>query len=84
MGLFSTRWEAQYEGHNLTVSRNELTRGVVLEWDGREIARKRSFVGLAELRTAPDGGPTVHVRVRPGSRCEISVDGTPVTVSRVQ
>lgn len=50
MGLLGTRWEAEYEGHRLVVSRNELTKGFSLEWDGEEIARRSwSLVGLGEL-----------------------------------
>lgn len=85
MGLLATRWEAEYEGHNITVSRNEVTRGFSLEWDGHEIARRAwSFVGLGELHgTAEFDGKQhdVHVVLSfgPGlltdGTCTIKVDG---------
>jgi hypothetical protein len=61
MGLLATRWEATFEGHNLTVSRNEVGRGFSLEWDGRVIAeRKWSFVGLGELHGSAEAGDRHH------------------------
>ena len=64
MGILTTRWEATFEGHNLTVSRNEVGRGFSLEWDGRVIAeRKWSFVGLGELHGSAEVGER-HLDVR--------------------
>lgn len=55
MGLLGTRWEAEYEGHRLVVTRNELTRGFALEWDGVEIARRTwSLIGLGELHASAE------------------------------
>src|SRR5689334_19599005 len=55
MGFLTTRWEATYEGHNITVSRNEVLRGFTLEWDGRELARRTwSWIGLGELHGSAD------------------------------
>jgi len=85
MGLLATRWEAKYEGHNITVARNELTRGFSIEWDGHEIARRAwSFVGLGELHGSAelDGKPIdVHVQLGLGGgswdgSCTIKVNGT--------
>jgi hypothetical protein len=57
MGLLGTRWEAEYEGHAIVVSRNELTRGFSLEWDGAEIAKRVwSLVGLGELHGSAEVG----------------------------
>lgn len=65
MGLLSTRWEATFEGHNLTVSRNEVGRGFSLAWDGKVIAERTwSFFGLGELHgTAELGDRHLDVRV---------------------
>lgn len=65
MGLFSTRWEAKWNGHELVVARNEFTRGFALHWDGQEVARRAwSFVGLGELHgTAEHEGKPVDVVV---------------------
>jgi hypothetical protein len=91
MGLLSTRWEASYAGHNITVARSELTRGFSIEWDGHEIARRAwSLVGLGQLHgTAELDGKDidVHVTLQLGGEgfdgsCTIAVDGTPVTEVR--
>lgn len=94
MGLLSTRWEAKYEDHNITVSRNEVTRGFSLEWDGQEIARRAwSFVGLGELHgTADVDGKhfDVHVALTFGEgiltdgKCEVKVNGTAVEVKHIR
>ncbi len=34
MGILGTEWQAEYEGHAIVVSRNELTKGFKLMWDG--------------------------------------------------
>jgi hypothetical protein len=94
MGLLATRWEAKFEGHSLTVARNELTRGFSLEWDGQELARRMwSFIGLGELHgTADVDGKhhDVHVKLSfgPGlltdGTCEILVDGKALEVTHVR
>jgi hypothetical protein len=94
MGLLGTRWEAKYEGHNITVSRNELTRGFSLEWDGQESARRVwSLIGLGELHgSAEHAGKPVDVRVAlewgegigTDGECKISVDGKPIDVKHVR
>ena len=88
MGFLTTRWEAKYEGHNLTVTRNEVGRGFAVEWDGVEIARRSwSWIGLGELHgTAEVNGKHHDVKVaieRAGfsemdGKCTISVDGTEI------
>jgi hypothetical protein len=93
MGLLGTRWEAEFEGHELVVSRNELTRGFKLEWDGEDIAhRKWSLVGLGELLTsAESNGRSVDVKVviywggvsEMDGKCLITVDGREIPVRHV-
>jgi len=94
MGILGTRWEAEYEGHKLAVTRNELTRGFALEWDGEVIAKRRwSLVGLGELHSSADvkGKETeVHVRIHWGGLkeldgiCEITVGGNAIPVTHVK
>lgn len=94
MGLLGTRWEAQYEGHRLVVSRNELTRGFKIEWDGEEIAsRVWSLLGLGELHGSAEakGRPVdVHVKIYWGGFseldgvCQITVDGKEIPVEHVK
>lgn len=93
MGLLGTRWEAAYEGHNITVARNELTKGFSVEWDGVEIARRAwSFIGLGELHgSAEHAGRPVEVHVAlewaglgSDGTCKITVDGAPVAVTHVR
>lgn len=94
MGLLGTRWEAEHEGHALVVSRNELTKGFSLEWDGVEIARRSwSWIGLGELHaTAELDGKPVEVRVAISwgglsqleGKCAISVDGKELAVKYVK
>lgn len=94
MGLLGTRWEATYEGHELVVSRNELTRGFKLEWDGTEIAsRVWSLVGLGQLHgsaQAKDRPVDVHVSIQWGGFseldgvCTIRVDGQEIPVRHVK
>jgi hypothetical protein len=93
MGLLTTRWEADFENHHITVSRNEVGRGFSLEWDGREIARRAwSFVGLGELHaTAELDGKQHDVRVSlewggkiDDGVCKISVDGKNLEVKHIR
>lgn len=93
MGLLGTRWEAEYEGHKLVVSRNELTRGFSLTWDGDEIAKRRwSLVGLGELHTSAEAnGKQVDVKVviywggfsEMDGKCMITIDGKEIPVTHV-
>jgi hypothetical protein len=51
MGILKTRWEADWRGHAITITRSELTRGFSIWFDGQEIARRSwSWVGLGELK----------------------------------
>jgi len=98
MGLITTRWEATYERHNITVTRTEIGRGFGLEWDGREIARRGwSWFGLGELHgtVEADGRRheihcTLSVGKGPGEgvltdgRCRITVDGVPVEARHIR
>ena len=95
MGIIATRWEAQLEGHHIVVSRNELTKGFKLEWDGQEIARRTwSWIGLGELRATVElhGQPVeVHVildatlkDLGSDGQCRLLVDGEPVPVVLAQ
>jgi hypothetical protein len=88
MGLMRSRWEADYEGHRLTVSRNELTRGFALECDGRVVAQKRfSLLGIGELHgTLPLGDHALpfSVALDIPSSCSITVAGRPLSVRKVE
>jgi len=94
MGLFSTQWNAEFEGHALSVVRNELGRGFRIEWDGELIAsRTWSFLGLGELRgTAVHNGGPVEVRVvlswegfsNMDGDCTLTVGETQVPVTQVR
>jgi hypothetical protein len=88
MGLLASRWEASYEGHAIVVSRNEVTRGYKIEWDGKEIAHKSvSLIGLGEMQgTVEVQGRvlTVDVSLDVGSECTVKVDGKPLAVTTVK
>lgn len=94
MGLLGTRWESEYEGHQLVVSRNELTKGFKLEWDGTEIAHRTwSLIGLGELHASAEAkGRPVDVRVaiqwgglsELDGTCTITVDGKEIPVKHVK
>ena len=68
MGLLGTRWEGRHAGHLVSVTRNELTKGFSVEWNGNELARRTwSWIGLGELQaTAPLDGKDIvlHVTLR--------------------
>jgi hypothetical protein len=94
MGLLHSRWEAEYDRHNITVSRNELTRGVRVEWDGRLLTKQNpslfappSLLGLGRLQSvvSVDGHSVplvVTLGVSPG--CAIELDGRPLPVRTVE
>jgi hypothetical protein len=94
MGLLGTEWDAEFEGHKLVVSRNELTRGFKLEWDGEDIAHRRwSLVGLGELHASAEAkGRHVDVKVviywggaaEMNGKCLITVDGKEIPVRHVK
>ena len=94
MGILGTRWEAEFDGHKISVNRNELTKGFNIEWDGTEIARRTwSLIGLGELHgSAVAKGKEVDVKVvihwgglsELDGKCEITVGGQPVTVHHIK
>ena len=99
MGLFTTRWEANFEGHKITVTRHDVPfRGFNLELDGHELSRRSwSWIGLGELHgTAEIDGKhhEVHavldVGEGPGEslfgdgKCTIAVDGKPIEVTHIK
>jgi len=94
MGLLTSRWEADYEGHHFTVTRTELTRGFKLEYDGRLVDKHSwSLVGIGELEgTIEAGGRALRVHATLFGRlpfsneqeCEIEVDGTKIPVRTVE
>ena len=97
MGFLTTRWEATYGRHEIAVTRNELGRGFGIEWDGREIVRRRwSWFGLGELHATVDADGQrheIHLTLSVGSgpgeglltdgRCTITVDGVPVEARHI-
>lgn len=94
MGILGTEWDAEFEGHALVVSRNELTKGFKLEWDGEVIASRRwSWVGLGELHaSAVSKGRELSVKViiywggvaEMDGKCLISIDGAEIPVRHVK
>ncbi len=94
MGILGTEWQAEYEGHAIVVSRNELTKGFKLMWDGEDIAHRRwSLVGLGELHATAEtetGPVDVKVAIHWGGfgeldgRCIITVNGLEISVRHVK
>ena len=94
MGLLGTRWEAEFEGHQLVVSRNDLTKGFKLEWDGVDIAHRTwSLIGLGELHASAEArGRPVDVKVgihwggfsEMDGKCVITIDGQEISVRHVK
>lgn len=92
MGLFSTRWESEFEGHEISVVRNEFGRGFRIEWDGKNIAEHLfTWWGLGTLSGEADAdGKTVQVdlEIRWGGFkdldgiCTVKVDGEEVPVRK--
>ena len=78
----------------MAVSRNELTKGFKLEWDGADIAHRTwSLVGLGELHASAEAkGRPVDVKVviywggvsQMNGKCLISVDGKEIPVTLVK
>lgn len=87
MGMFSTRWEAQYLGHAFTVTRSELSRGYAILVDGQQIAKRSwSLVGTGTLHGTVElsGRPVaVDIALKVGGKCELSVDGQAVECPRI-
>ena len=90
MGLLSTRWEARYEGHLITVHRNEVTRGFAVEVDGTEVGRKGwSLVGTGAIDGAfASGDRRIPITVKlkfsfVRATCIVLIDGAPISVAQV-
>jgi hypothetical protein len=94
MGILGTQWEAEYEGHTLVVSRNELTKGFKLVFDGTEIAHRTwSWIGLGELHASAET-QGAHLDIKVGihwgglseldGKCVITVDGKDIPVRHVK
>lgn len=87
VGLLETRWAATYRDHLVTVTRNEMSRGFALEWDGRPVAVKRwCLVGIGTIsgEVDLDGGPVaVSAELTAGSKCTLIVGDESVDCRRV-
>ena len=87
MGLLETSWEATYQGQRITVARNEVTRGFVVECDGDRVAKQSwSLVGTGSIEgtLSLDGREVpIVVTLTPISKCTITIDGEDVPVERV-
>jgi hypothetical protein len=93
MGLLETTWKASYRGRELTVSRNEWTKGFQLSCDGEEVARRRwSWIGMGTLdgTIEIDGADVeVHVAIEwdglgGHGTCTITLEGTSIAAERVR
>lgn len=92
MGILSSRWEAEFEGHHFTVSRNEVTKGFTLEYDGRTMNKQSwSLIGTGELHgTIEHDGRQLPVLAKlsfsfkSAEQCEILVDGKALAVKYVE
>lgn len=87
MGLMSTSWTASYKGHSIKITRNEITRGVAVEWDGTRIAEKRrSLLGVGETRAEAElEGKRVPISARLffPAKCRLTIGGETVATTRV-
>jgi hypothetical protein len=91
MGILSSRWEAEHDGMQITVNRNELTKGFSLECDGRVLDQKRwSWIGVGELHgvVERDGrSVTIDVELPLSFRraaCTARIDGKPLEIKQVK
>lgn len=86
MGLLGSRWEADWQGRKIVVSRNELTKGFKLECDGEELASKTmSLVGVGELGAELDiDGEKHQIKVEIDSECAIVVGNDSLNVRTVK
>lgn len=90
MGWTRTRWEAGHDGHQIVVTRNELTKGFALEVDGVVVKRKRwSLAGQGKLDgtfRSGDREVSIAAELRLSMRkpvCVITVDGAEISVWNV-
>ncbi len=86
MRRIESSWTATYRGHEITVRRNERTRGFVVEWDARRIGQKTwSLFGVGTLlaQVVLDGRRVPIVATfLPVDRCQLTVDGQPVSTKK--
>lgn len=88
MGLRTTRWETSYEGRRVIVSRDELTRGIDVVVDDKVVGNKKwSWLGTGTIAaTVEHAGRSValEVKVSPPWKCKVSVDGQPLSVTKLR
>lgn len=91
MGWLTTRWETSHEGHQILVTRNELTKGFTLEVDGVILARKRwSFAGVGTIAgtfRSGDRDVSITAELKLTTRrpvCVVLVDGVELAVWNVR
>lgn len=87
MGLLATRWEADFEGRRIVVSRNEVTKGFALECDGHIVAEKSwSLIGIGTLEgTIEHEGRALPIEAKlelsfVEPKCALSVGGAAVPI----
>ncbi len=95
MGLLSARWEGVYQGHRVSVLRNELTKGFALAWDGEVLAeRSWSWIGHGELTATIElNGESVEIHMALGwgggwgglaGKCTLQVGDANVLMERTR
>lgn len=79
MSLVNDKWEASYEGHNVRVTRSNVSRGFELRIDGEKVAGKMmTLVGVGEAtgKMHFDGREIpVKVELSIGNECNVWIDG---------
>jgi hypothetical protein len=88
MGLSATKWEADYDGHYIRVSRSEVTRGFEVRVDGNKVGGKMfTLFGLGKIEGAVEmHGNLVPITVEltAGSECNVHVDGKFVKMKQIE
>jgi hypothetical protein len=88
MGLLETRWVGTYQGREITVIRNEVSRAFIIKCDGSPITRgRRSWIGTGSVSGDVDiDGKRVLVAAELtfGGKCALSADGQALECSRVR
>ncbi len=82
MGLLGSRWKAEWEGHEIEVHRNEVTKGFKLICDGEVLSNKSmSLVGVGKLEGVfTHEGEEHTIKVALEADCEVAVDGNRIAV----
>lgn len=89
MGALKSSWVGEYQGHTVSVERNELTKGYALAWDGSPVAHKKwSLAGLGEIEASVElDGRSVAIRASLGlagaRKCQVWVDGEALTLRQL-